>query len=553
MASRRLVPILLALAGLLHCISAHGWGSDDMEIFDLVEEVNENFYALMQINQNATSQEIKRAFRTLSVVLHPDKSDAEDANIKFRNLVAVYEVLKDSGKREKYDRVLKEGLPNWKSALYYYRRVRKVGLAEGAAICLIVATVMQYFIAWAAYAEKKYTAEQLFGSKLKKLQKKNKTNVDIDMILKEIPTPSVWNLLPFQIPLWIWRTVTGTPGAIKSAINFYAEQKKIEEERKLKEKEEEELQRKLEEERARERENRTLRRRNKKFVAPEKTDAELAAYTQSIINKTADECTTAGKGRPGAKPLVSGGLWTEDDLIELVRLVKKYPGGTTDRWEIIAEMMGRSVSEVTYMAAKMKDVGYKVVGQTESVAETIVQEASKQKVKTKKTETVPVDDADVTTSWTQAQQAALESAIQKYPKSGSADRWQKIANNVPGKSKEECITRYKYLVELVKKQKEKETAAAEGGADTVTNKVEECPAPEPSEQQTEESKVKTRSKKARTPAEPGPDCVDEGNAEQETTGKAAGGKAKNKRRERKKAIEYYNYEDSQEGSDAGEI
>lgn len=30
-------------------------------------------------------------------------------------------------------------------------------------------------------------------------------------------------------------------------------------------------------------------------------------------------------------PLVTGSLWTDDDLNELVRLVKKYPGETTDR------------------------------------------------------------------------------------------------------------------------------------------------------------------------------------------------------------------------------
>lgn len=51
--------------------------------------------------QTATSAEIRKAFRQLSVVLHPDKSDAEDANVQFRNLVSVYEVLKDPVKREK--------------------------------------------------------------------------------------------------------------------------------------------------------------------------------------------------------------------------------------------------------------------------------------------------------------------------------------------------------------------------------------------------------------------------------------------------------------------
>lgn len=51
--------------------------------------------------QTASSAEIRKAFRQLSLVLHPDKNDAEDANIQFRNLVSVYEVLKDPAKREK--------------------------------------------------------------------------------------------------------------------------------------------------------------------------------------------------------------------------------------------------------------------------------------------------------------------------------------------------------------------------------------------------------------------------------------------------------------------
>lgn len=553
--------MLAGLVAVLPVATAHGWGSEDMEIFDLVEEINENFYNLMQINQNATNQEIKRAFRTLSVVLHPDKNDAEDANIKFRNLVSVYEVLKDSSKREKYDKVLKEGLPNWKSALWYYRRVRKVGLAEGAAILLIVATVMQYFISWAAYAEKKYTAEQLFGSKIKKLQKKKQTNVDLDAILSEIPTPSVFNTLPFQIPLGLWRMVTGAPGAVKSAVNFYAEQKKLEEERKLREKEEEELARKQEEERIRERENRTLRKRNKKFVAPEKTDAELAAYNQSIIQRDDSGAGATGANKP--KPLVSGGLWTEDDLVELVRLVKKYPGGTTDRWEVIAELMGRSVSEVTYMAAKMKDGGYKVGQGTESVAESIVQEAAKQKVKTKKVDAAAAE-VDGNANWSQAQQAAFEQAIQKYPKSGSSDRWQKIAGSVPGKSREECMARYKYLVELVKKQREeKEREAAKEEAEKECPVEQEVAETEEQQQQQQSSKSKGKGKKKGKQqqqlvddngVEEDQDEADKENHTSESADKppsstagGGGGKAKNKRRERKKQIEYYSYEDSDDG------
>lgn len=140
--------------------------------------------------KNATNNEIKKAFRGLSIQLHPDKNPSQDANIQFRNLVSIYEVLKDSSKREKYDKVLRDGMPNWKSALYYYRRMRKIGLYEGAGILFLIITVGQYLFAWAAYLEKKYTAEQVFGSKLKKLQRKKK-NIDIETILNEIPSPSL--------------------------------------------------------------------------------------------------------------------------------------------------------------------------------------------------------------------------------------------------------------------------------------------------------------------------------------------------------------------------
>lgn len=77
--------------------------------------------------------------------------------ILFFQLVAVYDVLKDSGKRQRYDNVLVNGLPNWRSAVYYYRHVRKMGLVELSIILFLVFTVGQYLVAWGAYFEKRYT------------------------------------------------------------------------------------------------------------------------------------------------------------------------------------------------------------------------------------------------------------------------------------------------------------------------------------------------------------------------------------------------------------
>ena len=104
--------------------SALAWDDAEMEIFDLVEEVNtieKNFYEYMEITNEATTSDIRKAYRRLSLILHPDKNDAEDASLKFRWLAAIYDVLKDSDKRKIYDRVLVEGLPDWRSPVFYYR------------------------------------------------------------------------------------------------------------------------------------------------------------------------------------------------------------------------------------------------------------------------------------------------------------------------------------------------------------------------------------------------------------------------------------------------
>lgn len=117
--------------------------------------------------------------------------------------------------------------------------------------------------------------------------------------------------------------------------------------------------------------------------------------------------------------------------------------------------MNRTVQEVTFMAAKMKENGYRLPSQTQdSVAESIVQTskdiAKKEKVKSGNNIIIPE------TNWSQDQQKALESAIMKYRKTAGGDRWEKIAHCVPEKTKEECLVRYKYLCELVKSQKKSE-------------------------------------------------------------------------------------------------
>ncbi|KAI8122676.1 hypothetical protein FF38_01084 [Lucilia cuprina] len=511
--------LTIFIAYYLSCTVVRGWDTEELEIFDLVEEINKNFYEFMGISQNATNNEIKRAFRGLSIQLHPDKNPAEDANIQFRNLVSIYEVLKDTSKREKYDKVLRDGLPNWKSALYYYRRMRKIGLYEGAAILFLIITVGQYLFAWAAYLEKKYTAEQVLGSKLKKLQKKNK-NIDMETILSEIPSPSLKNTLPVQIPMFIWNL----PSTIKEGFNKANELKEMALEKRRQELEElkrqEELEKEYEEQaRLRKEKKENLRKRKQNTKAPEKTEEELKGYSQ-IQGR---ELTEDDAIKPVTqKTSVSGSFWTDEDLAELIRLVKKYPAGLSNRWVSIAETMNRSVQEVTFMAAKMKENGFRIPGQTDSVAENIVQETQEivKKEKTRKEKNIIIPE----TNWSQEQQKALEAAIVKYRKTAGSDRWQKIANCVPDKSKEECLIRYKYLCELVKSQKKSEES--EGNSEATTN-VETA---QYTEQETES--VHTQECKPVTAEDLADDLSEKG------------GKKRNKRKERRRRRDFSSDEDS---------
>lgn len=56
------------------------------------------------MNPHASKSEIKKAFRRLSKLYHPDKNKGdEDAGDKFKKINRAYEVLTDDHKREIYN------------------------------------------------------------------------------------------------------------------------------------------------------------------------------------------------------------------------------------------------------------------------------------------------------------------------------------------------------------------------------------------------------------------------------------------------------------------
>ena len=64
----------------------------------------ENFYYLLGIPETANAEEIKKAYRKLSLKYHPDRNPGQpDMVSKFQKINEAYEVLGDEQKREEYD------------------------------------------------------------------------------------------------------------------------------------------------------------------------------------------------------------------------------------------------------------------------------------------------------------------------------------------------------------------------------------------------------------------------------------------------------------------
>ncbi|CAA6661818.1 unnamed protein product [Spirodela intermedia] len=65
-----------------------------------------DWYKILGISRTASIAEIKRAYKKLALQWHPDKNvdNREEAEAKFREIAAAYEVLGDEEKRVRYDR-----------------------------------------------------------------------------------------------------------------------------------------------------------------------------------------------------------------------------------------------------------------------------------------------------------------------------------------------------------------------------------------------------------------------------------------------------------------
>lgn len=66
----------------------------------------ENPYNILGISPTATAEEIKKAYRSLAMRHHPDRSTHSNAEIRFNAIKTAYELLSDPKKRAEYNQSL---------------------------------------------------------------------------------------------------------------------------------------------------------------------------------------------------------------------------------------------------------------------------------------------------------------------------------------------------------------------------------------------------------------------------------------------------------------
>ncbi|XP_022649729.1 uncharacterized protein F54F2.9-like [Varroa jacobsoni] len=429
---------------------------EDLDLFDVVEDVKQNFYEFLEISENATTADIRKAYRKLSLQYHPDRNADPEAPEIFRKIAAVMEVLKDERKRAKYHEILQYGIPDWARSMYYryYRKARKMGPLEMSVMMSILITVAQTLWMWASYWEAKFTIQSNVNEAIKRKKqrstnaKKNKAaEEEIQQIRQElmsrISAPSFKDIWFIRLPYQLFCAFVALPGCVKE---LAAKKKPVEE---GSEKDDESMKPK-----------RTPRQRQ-----PVKA-AEVVNGTAPVVANV-----STGDDKQLETKRIKQGPWGDNEVTTLIRLLKKYPIGSVDRWEKIAEALTRSPQDILDKVKSMRTVKTNVIPDQQNSSKSLFVESgiSTKELDDEENKSDNDGDYDETsagsteetdsdpTAWTASQQKQLELAMVAFPK-WTEGRWDLIASRVDGKSKKACIERVRWLIEKRKEKVSGETS-----------------------------------------------------------------------------------------------
>jgi hypothetical protein len=140
---------------------------------------------VLEITSSATTAEINKAYRKVSLAVHPDKNPSPEAQKFFTLLTSISTILKDDNQRKIYDDHAARGIPKWRGTGYYYNRY-KPGPIFILGTVLVTGSIIQYITLWGMYLMKRQDVKEateavnnLTYSQIKKQLKKTQgTKID---------------------------------------------------------------------------------------------------------------------------------------------------------------------------------------------------------------------------------------------------------------------------------------------------------------------------------------------------------------------------------------
>jgi DnaJ-class molecular chaperone len=102
----------------------------------------DDYYRALELDKNASMDEIRKSFRTLALKYHPDKNKDEGSKEKFMKIVEAYEVLSDVSGKKNYDEsiTIKKNKPKYDftwtpsadfEKVYSYSRIKNTYVEGG--------------------------------------------------------------------------------------------------------------------------------------------------------------------------------------------------------------------------------------------------------------------------------------------------------------------------------------------------------------------------------------------------------------------------------------
>lgn len=199
-------------------------------------------------------------------------------------------------------------------------------------------------------------------------------------------------------------------------------------------------------------------------------------FNEKLEEERLEAAQMTSKGAEGSKGK-AGAEWSTEELQLLIKAVKSFPPGTVNRWEVCAEFINqhsnstKTAKEVLAKAKEMQSGNFAMSSLKEEVNKMAYEnlqkgqkkdalDRCKEESKASQRLDSPAEMAGVNNSpWSPDEQKLLEQALKTFPAS-TPERWDRIAEAVPNRSKKDCMKRYKELAEVIKAKKAAMAAAA---------------------------------------------------------------------------------------------